>query len=348
MNTPTPLIPNTFYSLGKVPIPSSTAQSPPLLYTYNKSKRDTSATYLQRNTYSINTKHHNTIFSHSKSQHHLNQANTNTNNYLNPLYNYFPHNDNTSTQQRKPTLNYTLEKSKLFVKDQALPNTKLKQGTEVTKDTFTNLKRSQSAINTFHPPIFSNNSNSTCNFNKTLHSNYLYFKPNKENINKPGKIGITVTSKGVPHWMNGISFRKANKIKRNVYDNNITSFCSKFHNWITLEPGQSRNKSLESQRYNYNKQKLLRPQFMNNATTNTKEYKDKTTKDKDKDTLKLVPYKTFRDPLKMMWFVDRNNIHNQERSVFSIGDYNHLVMFKHELEHNEKGISKQPKQFLIE
>ena len=93
--------------------------------------------------------------------------------------------------------------------------------------------------------------------------------------------------------MNGTPFHKANKIKRNVYDNNITSFCSKFHNWITLEPGQSRNKSLESQRYNYNKQKLLRPQFMNNATTNTKEYKDKTTKDKDKDTFKLIPYKTF-------------------------------------------------------
>ena len=87
---------------------------------------------------------------------------------------------------------------------------------------------------------------------------------------------------------------------------------------------------------------------MNNATTNTKEYKDKTTKDKDKDTLKLIPYKTFRDPLKMMWFIDRNNILTQERSAFSIGDYNHLVIFEHKLEHNEKGISKQPKQFLIE
>ena len=213
MNTPTPLIPNTFYSLGKVPIPSNTTPSPPLLYTYNKSKRDTSATYLQRNTYSINTKHHNTILSHSKSQHHLNEANTNTDNYLNPLYNYFPHNDNTSPQQHKPTLNYTLEKSKLFIKDQALPNTKLQQGTEITKDTFTNLKRSQSAINTFHLPIPNNNSNST-HKTKTLHSNYLYFKPNKENINKPSNIGITVTSKGVPHWMNGTSFRKANQMYR--------------------------------------------------------------------------------------------------------------------------------------
>ena len=83
----------------------------------------------------------------------------------------------------------------MFVKDKALPNNKLKQGTEITKDTFTNLKRSQSAINTFHLPKPSNNSNCTCNFNKTLHSNYLYFKLNKENINMPGKIGITVTSK---------------------------------------------------------------------------------------------------------------------------------------------------------
>ena len=360
MNTTTPLIPNTFYSLGKVPFFSNNTSSPPLLYTYNKSKRDTSATYIERNTYSINTKHHNNLLSHSKSQHHLNEANTNVNNYLNPLYNYFPHND-TAEQPCKHTLNYSLEKSKLFVKEQALPSSKLKRGTEITKETFTNLKRSQSAINTFHPHKTKDNSNnndndSTFNFNKTttLHSNYLYFKPNKENIkqnreiNKPGRIGITVTSKGVPHWMNGISFRKANKIKRNVYDNNITSFCSKFQNWITLEPGQPRNKSLESQRYNYNKQKLLRPQFMAIGNANEKEYKDKTTKDKDKDILKLVQYKTFRDPLKMMWFVDRKNINNQERSVFSIGDYNHLVMFKNELERNEKGISKQPKQFLLE
>ena len=79
---------------------------------------------------------------------------------------------------------------------------------------------------------------------------------------------------------------------------------------------------------------------MNNVTTNTKENKDKTTKDKEKDIFKLVPYTTLREPFKMMWFVDSNNIHNQERSVFSIGNYNHLVTFKHEFEHNEKGISK--------
>ena len=154
MNTTSPLIPNTFYSLGKVPFPSNNPPTSPFFYTYNKSKQDTSASYLERNTYSINTKHHNNLLSKSKSQHQLSETNKNSNNYLNPLYNYFPNKDkNPTTQPFKHTLNYSLEKSKLFIKEQALPNSKIQQGAEITKDTFTKLKRSQSAINTFHPQI---------------------------------------------------------------------------------------------------------------------------------------------------------------------------------------------------
>ena len=340
-------IPLTFYALGQSNLESIYKPTDPF-FNYNNANPDKANDILNRNFFSINTKEYqNKTQTQIKPISSLKQANINSNNYVNPIYNYLPNSYSESNIKSNKGEMYNLLKSKKFVKESFNTNAKIAKGQEISKETFTQLKRSSSAINIYNG-----------NNGKKLHHNFLYFKPDKENIKQNinqihnEQYGVSTNSKGVPHWMNISSINKTRDKNKQIFNEEnagkTVSVFSKFKSWITVDgKSPSRKKYLESERNNSEKLKMIKPMWMTTTYWN-KNYKDKNTR-RNEDIFKATAYKIPKQKnAKVMCLIEKENLKkNSNKAIFSYGDYRHNVMYDSDVKKYCEGIKKKVKSFLI-
>lgn len=338
-------IPLTFYALGKSNL-ESIYKPTDSFFSYNNAKADKANNILNRNSFSVNTKEYqNKTQTQIKPISSLKEADINTNNYINPIYNYLPNSFSQSNINSNKVEMYNLLKSKKFVKESFCTDDKTVNGQEISKEVFSQLKRSSSTINVY------NGRNG-----RKLHHNFLYFKPDKENIRQnlnqvhQSQYGVSTNSKGVPHWMNISSINKAKEKNKQIFNEEnagkTISVFSKFKSWITVDgKSPSRKKPLESERNNSEKLKLIKPMWMTTSYWN-KNYKDKSTRKKE-DIFQATAYKIPKEKnAKVMCLIDKENLkRNSNKAIFSYGDYRHNVMY--DVKKYNEGITKKVKSFLI-
>ena len=337
-------IPLTFYAYGQSNINSlyrdNSSNSLPLQqcpYSYRNANTDNASNVLERNLFSMNTKEfHNKTLSYAKSQKTIDDVDKYHNNYLNPLYNYIPHSSSTA----KMTTMYGLDKEKKFTKEAKHLDERTIHGSEVSKDSFNQMKRSISACSVIPNQSY-----------RKLHSNFLYFKPDKQQekntINEMHNdlYSISINSKGVPNWMKTSTLKKAKENKEKISQMGKTiAVFSRFKKWINVDPNEkSRRKSLESFGTDMEKMQKIKPMWMTSTHWN-KDYKDKGT-NRGKDIFRATAYRIPKQKnAKVMCLIDKDNSH---KSIFTKDDYRHNVMFEEKNKKYSQGIPLKPKKFFI-
>ena len=337
------VIPLAFYATGIERNPSGS-----LLKENFNAYRDQSNDVFTRNMFSINTKEYHDMLPKCKSMKAVTDRSHNdarANDYLHPRYHFYSNSGGVKDNNGIIGKTYYFKKNKIFAKDFYNTISASHKGEAVSKEKFNEMKRTESATN-----IRAKNQ-------KRLKDNCLYFenketanyKLNTERIHRDPRLSTTTTSKGVPHWMNRLSYRKASEIKDKVYSDlshKTIPVFSRFHGWVNVEPGKERVKPLELQKKDPEKNQLTKPPWMTTSHWD-KNYKDKG-KNRFKDNLACLPYFNVKQNCKMTIWVDKENIQQKNKSVFSLGDFNHNVMLEKDVKESEKGISREPKQFFFD
>lgn len=308
-----------------------------IFFNYNNAYKDGAGNILERNAFLMNSSKFDKKKEDYCSLKTLNQVKKEDNNYLNP----------TPSFQRKyqsdinPDLSNTFElnkaRLKFFNKD-AKDLTFVTNGIMLSNKDFNEEKKKILTRSTSMPllpaktkeiekkilPIYKNIRGEVTRHPK----GFWDYTPQFREFNQE--------SKDAPDNFQTMNKEKKEKFNKALEKEETITLLSKNKNWITVTPKhRNRNKPLESIKVKNDETSKVIPSWM----------RSKFTQKMSQDFMKSVSYKSVRDGKSTAIFVDKDNLENKNKSIFSFGDFRHNVMTKSQSELFEKGISMKPKRF---